>query len=286
MPLELGSISQQPGFDPYIPACFTSLEEAQNSFYYHQNRFLKATQDINNAFLNTDLVNPLIESGHLKTCSQNRDVFRKTLQKWSSAFDAFLLEANATMNSKALQGAAVLKITHRISLLNLEYHGQDSLQSSRCWDHLRRECEEIVDLATSVVNVIIQNPCNSSKKPIFSMDMNIVGPLFSIAHRCRDPLIRRRAIALLYRAPLQEGLWHSFLTAQVAEKIVKIEEAGLGEVKSSADVPEENRITETQVQFDLQGRKGYLNFSRRQSTGRDVYVAEPIVEVLQETVEW
>ena len=118
------------------------------------------------------------------------------------------------------------------------------------------------------------------------MDMNIVGPLFSIAHRCRDPNIRRRIIALLYSTPRQEGLWHSVIAARVAEKIMNIEEAGLGEVKTWADVPEEKRISDIDMQFDLQGRKGYLKYSRRQRTGKHLYVAEPILEVFQETIEW
>ena len=286
MPLELDPKSCQPGFGPNIPVRFTSLEEAQNSLYYHHNRCLNAAYNINNATLYQDLIGPLTEGVYLESYSQNRKLFQDLLRKWNSAFEAFLAEAVATMDSKALQGAAVLKISHRISLLRIDYHGQDGLQSSRCWDHLRRECEEIIDLATSVVKAHDHNSSEPSQKTIISMDQNIVIPLFNIAHRCRDPIVRRRAIALLYSKPRQEGLWHSIRTAQVAETIMKIEEAGLGEVKNSTDVPEENRISEVDVQFDLQGRKGYLKCSRRQLTGKHVYVAEPVVDVFQEVVEW
>ena len=287
MPLELDTNSCQPGFGPHIPDCFTSLEEAQNSLYYHQNLCLQAALDIDSAALHTNPATLLVENAYLESYSQSRDIFRRILQRWSSAFKAFLMKASTTMDSKALQGAAVLQISHRVSSLHIEYSKQNRLESSNSWDPLLCECEEIVNLATSVVNLHKpKSNGSSSESPIFFMDMNIVGPLFSIAHRCHDPIIRRRIIALLYSTPRQEGLWHSVIAARVAEKIMKIEEAGLGEVKSWADVPEEKRISDIDMQFDLQGRKGYLKYSRRQRTGKHIYVAEPILEVFQETIEW
>ena len=286
MPLELDPRSCQPGFGLHIPACFTSLEEAQNSLYYHHNRCLKVAFDFYNTSSHADQIGPLTGCPCLDSYCQNRTAFRSILQKWSAAFEAFLVKACATMDSKALQGAAVLKINHRISALHVEYYGQDPVQGSSCWDAHLRECEEIVDLASFIVKAHSHKSNNGSGKPIFSMDQSIVTPLFSIVHRCRDPTIRRRAIALLYSAPRQEGLWHSIITARVAEKIMTLEEAGLGEVKSSADVPEENRISEIDMQFDLQGRKGYLKGRRRRLIGKHIYLAEPVVDVFEETIEW
>ena len=286
MPLRFDRKSDQPGFGPHIPAAFASLEEAQNSLYYHQNRCFRAGYDLDDAALDANPFRPLIESTYLESFNKSRNTFQEILLRWSSAFDAFFVKASATMDSKALQGAAVLTINRRIHSLHMMYHGQDRFQNSRCWDALQRECEEIVDLATTVVKLHDQESREPSNKPVFFMDMHIINPLFSIAHRCRDPFIRRKAIALLKSATRQEGLWHSLVTAQVAEKIMKIEEAGLGEVKSSADIPEENRISEIEMQFDLHERKGYLKCSRRQLTGQSIYVAEPVVEVFRETLEW
>ena len=287
MPLKLDPQSPRPGFGPQIPAYFRSLEEAQNSLYYHQNRCLKAAFDLDNIVLQDNPASLLSEGAYLESYSQSRDVFRHVLQRWSSAFEAYLVNANATMDSKALQGAAVLKISHRISSLHIENNKQNKLGSPSSWDSFPRECEEIIDLATSVVKMHMNSSSNSSSNsPIFFMDVSIVDPLFCIAHRCRDPIIRRRAIALLYSAPRQEGLWHSVIIARVAERIMNVEEAGLGEVKSAEDIPKENRITDIEVQFDLQGRKGYLKFSRRQRTGQHICVAEPVSEVFQELIEW
>lgn len=286
MPLELDPKLSQPGFGPHIPACFTTLEEAQNSLSYHHNRRLQVACDLDNAAF-TNSVSLLIQGAYLESYGQSRGMFRDIMQKWSSALEAYLAKASATMDSKSLQGVAVLKIRHQVSSLHIEYTMQNRLQIPNHWDPLCRECEEIVDLATSVVRLHNNNPSNSSSKsPMFSMDMSIVWPLFSIVHRCRDPIIRRRAIALLYSTPRQEGLWNSVITARVAEKLMKREEAGLGEVKSSNDVPEGNRISDIDLQFDLQGRKGCLKYSQRRRTGQHIYVVEPILEVFQEIIEW
>ena len=287
MPLEVHSKSSEIGFGHHIPTSFTSLEEAQNSFCYHQNRCLKETYDLDTAVLRRNPASLLVEDAYLESYIRSRDAIREILHCWSSAFEAFLVMSGATMDSKALQGATVLKINHRVASLNIKFNKQSKLQDPTNWDPFTRECAEIVDLVTLVIKMHDNGPETSPpRSPLFSMDMNTVFPLFNIAHRYRDPTIRRRAIALLYSPPRQEGLWHSVITARVADKIVTIEEAGLGEVKSCNDVPEENRLAGIDVQFDLQGRKGYLKYSRRQRTGQHMYVNEPLLEVLEEIIEW
>ena len=77
MPLELDHGSGQPGFGPRIPACFTSLEEAQDSLYYQHNRCLKVAYD----FYNTaSQISPLTECACLESYCQNRNAFRSILQ--------------------------------------------------------------------------------------------------------------------------------------------------------------------------------------------------------------
>ena len=287
MPLEVPSKSPEIGFGPHIPTCFTSVEEALNSFCYHQNRCLKETYDLDTAVLRRNPASLLVEDSYLESYIQSRDAIREILHCWSSAFEAFLIDSSATMDHKALQGATVLKINHRVASLNIKINKQRRLQDPTNWDPLTRECAEILDLVTLVLDMHDNGPETSTpRSPSFSMDMNTVFPLFNIAHRCRDPNIRRRAIALLYSPSRQEGLWHSVITARVAEKIMIIEEAGLGEVKSCNDIPEVNRLADVDVQFDLQGRKGYLKCSRRQRTGQHIYVVEPIFDVLEEVIEW
>ena len=99
MPLEVHSKSSEIGFGPHIPTYFTSLEEAQNSFCYHQNRCLKETYDLDTAVLRRNPASLLAEDAYLESYIQSRNAIREILHCWSSAFEAFLVKSSATMDS-------------------------------------------------------------------------------------------------------------------------------------------------------------------------------------------
>jgi hypothetical protein len=88
----------------------------------------------------------------------------------------------------------------------------------------------------------------------FSFDFGVTPPLYFTATHCRDPLIRRRALALLRRAHRKQGSWNSEDSAKCAEQIIKIEELGLGLVQSCKNVLEEHRIRK--VYADVNHEKG------------------------------
>ena len=50
-------------------------------------------------------------------------------------------------------------------------------------------------------------------------------PVFFCASRCREPGIRRRAIAVLKKLPRQEGIWQSTGAAMIAERWVQVSSA-------------------------------------------------------------
>jgi hypothetical protein len=134
----------------------------------------------------------------------------------------------------------------------------------------------IISLAADVVE-----PDNSENvKPSFTIDLGVIGPLFEVISRCRDPVIRRRGISLLKSGYRQEGVWNSFLVAKVAERLVEIEEEGLGEVKSCKDVPDWARISDVHPEFDPVGRRATLTYGR--CGGKSNYQRR----IIQEVVEW
>jgi hypothetical protein len=73
--------------------------------------------------------------------------------------------------------------------------------------------------------------------------MALVPPLYLTATRCRDPFIRRRALSILWATSRQEGIWNSDMLAKIAERLISIEEDGLGQVTSSDDVPATSRLS-------------------------------------------
>lgn len=122
----------------------------------------------------------------------------------------------------------VLKLSVYVMYMYLNVSTFGDLHYQTCWDDLLPMHEEIVDIAEVILNARYSEEKESWAKPVFQMDHCIIGPLFTVVFRCRDPYLRRRAVALLYKVPRQEGVWNSHLTARCAERMINIEEEGLG----------------------------------------------------------
>ncbi|KAL8806855.1 MAG: hypothetical protein Q9200_004892 [Gallowayella weberi] len=238
---------------------FSSLEEARNSLDYQWNLCIKRVVDF-------DYLNKFKEGTesqeHRDSYETDRIHFRAIFEQWMAAFQIFLENNVATMNSKSLQGAMVLKMNARLGAMHLEIDTFRLLHDQMCWDDIVPVYEEFLDLAAAVIEAQKASNENFNQKPVFQLDHSIIPPLFSVGHKCRDPFLRRKAISMLYSAPRQEGVWDSILTARVCERIMNLEEEGLGEVKCAGDVPDWKRISDIHVTFDLQARRGYIKLLR------------------------
>ena len=62
-------------------------------------------------------------------------------------------------------------------------------------------------------------------RPTFAAYYGIVPPLFVVATKCRDPLLRRQAIQLLRSCARREGMWDSELAARIGEWVMHLEES-------------------------------------------------------------
>lgn len=81
-----------------------------------------------------------------------------------------------------------------------------------------------------------QNPSSPRYYPKF--DIGLIPPMFLTALRCRDPLIRRKAIALLGKGPRQEGVWNSDMVASIARRVLAIEEKNLSHATTTTAPPQ------------------------------------------------
>ncbi|KAL8672069.1 MAG: hypothetical protein Q9168_003464 [Polycauliona sp. 1 TL-2023] len=270
-----------PGFCPEVPALFHSLEEARNNLDYQWNLCISRAHD----FEHVGRMQEGIElQEHQKAYEANRAYFRTILGKWMSAFQALLDSSVATMNSKSLQAAMLLKMDGKMLIMHLEVLDFQVLrdqivQNQMCWDQVMPMFENLVEVSATIIDAQNTGDEKVPQRPSFQLDHSIIGPLFSVGHKCRDPVLRRKAISMLYSAPRQEGAWDSILTARVCERIMRLEEEGLGEVKCAADIPDWKRISEIDVTFDLQARRGEIKLSRLGSQYSTV--RESVTEVLE-----
>lgn len=267
MALRNSSKSAWCGFGPEIPETFASLEYARNSLEYQSNRypaFLKRMESE--------------QSQSEEGAEEGRQHFRSILDAWNVGFENFLDHPNTNLDAKSQKAVCVLQIYRRIGVMHLMFPVSRMLTDEMIWDAFVSDGERIVALAEEVVGVEDATP--TLARPTFAFESSIVRPLYSVANKCRDPVIRRKAIALLRSAPRQEGIWDSQLAAKVAERVMTIEESGLGEVRSCRDVPYWARISEVDANFDMMETKASFTYSRQHS---EWDVAR---ESFSETITW
>ncbi|KAL3455181.1 hypothetical protein BJX64DRAFT_295301 [Aspergillus heterothallicus] len=101
------------------------------------------------------------------------------------------------------------------------------------WDPYVEEFGVIVALSEKYLSQ--ERP--RTQKRIFGFSIGVIPPLYMTATRCRDPHIRRQAIRLLAEYPRREVMWDSTVAAEVARKVMEIEE-GISDSDSKCGLDE------------------------------------------------
>ncbi|KAK5376135.1 hypothetical protein LTR20_000547 [Exophiala xenobiotica] len=285
---------------PALPEAFSSATEARDCFESYMHAFTLATARQGAAAV----VNP---SDIDLAMSQNKSpsVYLNGFGRWSKALDATMQNAqindsNASFpNEKEREKercASLVLHMHRlmvstsVDLLSIQQHPTDAdVQMS--WDKYTGVFEQVVKIGESILSPtgsrgpssVVADPSHSTpppkakERPYFTLDIGVVAPLYDIARRCRDPGVRRRAIALLYAYPRQEGMYDGVLAARVAERVVQIEETGLEHLASATDVPDWARISDVHPVFDFERKRALLCYQWRGAHGT---VGRPVQEVM------
>lgn len=139
--------------------------------------------------------------------------------------------------------ANVLRIHTLVGTLSLSPDYRAKMDDEGVWEAHEATFAEIVALTAEVVGT-------GAGAARVGVDTGVVGPLYLVATRCRHGVLRRRAVELLRVAPRMEGLWDGVLLARVAEGVVGIEEWGAGE----------GRVSDVDVEFDLEGRRAEVRY--------------------------
>ncbi|KAJ4291675.1 hypothetical protein N0V90_009570 [Kalmusia sp. IMI 367209] len=90
--------------------------------------------------------------------------------------------------------------------------------------------------------------------PRFRVDIETVPMLYFVASKCRHPVLRREAIALLRSGASREGLWDGRAAARLSEELVSVEEEGLVDVREAQCVPPSQRVWKMIDETDLRKR--------------------------------
>ncbi|KAM0723163.1 hypothetical protein Q7P37_001363 [Cladosporium fusiforme] len=201
-----------------VPQRFTTIMEARDSLVHIMNlstRFIRHTKE--------PRYNNKISSEDIRYYSK----LLASLCDWKQTLDAYLSTQQPTAH--LAEAASTLEIHQIASItwLNRSLNNREDVTDTDIPLY-----ERAVQLAETL------QPTTQATTSSFLFDMEYVSPLYLVAMKCRHPLIRRRAIAVLRRCTRREGLWDSLKAAAIAERIVQIEEEGM-EVLDGSVLPEE-----------------------------------------------
>jgi hypothetical protein len=228
----------------WIPEQFTSLLEARTAWDKLCERMMKFTEML---FNHTSGNGPM---GVLpRSLKQYGLGFKNQLESWSDAFEHILESRTAPgVSFQEKAGIAVLKMCQIMGQVLFMMTFSDSESQ---FDLFQSQFKAIVDFGSEVVGDeerrAAAKRCPDPRfcrhrqnhapdifggheyaachiKPSFSADLGIVPPLYVVATKCRNPVIRRQAIQLLTSSARREGMWDSELAARIGHWITAIEE--------------------------------------------------------------
>ncbi|KAF8859327.1 hypothetical protein BDZ45DRAFT_650332 [Acephala macrosclerotiorum] len=200
----------------------------------------------------------------------------KLLEQWTDTYERFLI---ANPKNRDLPANHMLRLLQIFIFMHANIDHAATAESEMTWDRYTPQFCEMISHARSV---IISTSPITSKKTLFSLDTHLISPLYFAASRCRHPQVRRDAIACIFAANRQEGLWESRTIARVAQRVMEIEEEGLeGYVVDGSEIPEWKRISEVHPVLDSDGRRAAIHYNRK-----PVGVGGGLLTEVKEVIEW
>ncbi|GIK03827.1 hypothetical protein Aspvir_007901 [Aspergillus viridinutans] len=167
------------------------------------------------------------------------------LAAWLRAFDNLMKRCGRRLKKTDPRGPVLLRIHHRSNqILVAVALSRDELIFDQLDDDFKAilaYAEELIELNASLDKDALLT--------VFSLETGLISSLCYTASKCRNPVLRRKAISLLYRCPQKEGLWSMQQYAILARIVVQIEEAEVAHLQLEQRIPEDrHRVYTTHIE--------------------------------------
>ena len=247
-----------------IPDAFSSLQEADESLITLVYLLINLQQKEDKLLSATADAAPVVD---LLFCAVNEAKEKNSifLAKWLEALNAMLRQRVDRMDAKELRAVLVLKARHLLISISNRVKISDREMG---YDEHTADFQRTLTMSESIL-----------KHRSYSVDLNIVYPLLFIVMKCRDPRIRRKALALLSEAPRQEGIWDSELFVALGRWSIQKEERGRV-VRSTEDVPADARVTYVKRTHNFGEKRCLITYCRKSQS------LKGHVDVSEEELTW
>jgi hypothetical protein len=144
------------------------------------------------------------------------------LEEWRKQFEDLLRRLPETERQPNEESISLLRIQHKIIYIWL---GVCTSAEETAVDPYYADFADIVKHAA----ILTKSRSRRNQPQPLSFEMQLIGPLYYTATKCRDPILRRQALHLLNLAPRREGLWNAHHAFKTAERVIEIEERNCNE---------------------------------------------------------
>jgi len=234
---------KQEGTASIFPATFSSISEARGSLdqligaLYEFFRQMYNPSFVQYRTINHPYPDPL-------SLEAIRQLHLSNFQAWHCT----LTNSQFQPQQESFPGVQVLLLQYTSNMIMLHTLLATSVM---VFDSLTPEFNQILSLSSNLIQSQ-QTSVDLSFDPF-----GVIQPLLHLTLKCRQPLLRRQAIALLHQAPAREGIWRRDAILQYAEWKVQREERGYEALLADGGVlPAEARIhSEQGSEVVVKGRK-------------------------------
>jgi hypothetical protein len=176
-------------------------------------------------------------------------------QQSFTAFERFMEHSGTKLDAKGRQAANAMRICHIVASMCLMPAYQKDMDNEEVFRNHERLFSEIICLVTDIIDSSADESLGGDVVR-FTLDGCVLGPLFFVAVRCRHKILRRKAISLLRLSRRLEGLWDSYFLAQVAERVMEIEEKERDASASAKPL----KISDIDVKFEHERRRALVKY--------------------------
>ena len=247
-----GPISPKGSIDR-MPAAFKSVQEAKAYFEFYLKEFLHwIAYQIGWSYKEKELERRSLTAQVKIPFDEQRAVYLESFAKWNESFRPLAISSP----SDPKEQRAILALSSRLKSLDASL-GVDHFRGDMEYDLITPQFEEILSLTQKLVDF------ESGPASDFTVDGTIISNAYGVAHKCRNPCLRRQAINILESRPRREGIGDSPFIAKIARIQMEFEESGI----ISGVIPEEARMIGIKISCDARQRQGQMTYLTKNRTG-------------------
>lgn len=254
-----------------IPTTFYTFEEARDA----QDTMFRCWHHDFRRTLTTGTEIPFREVPSPEEAKVLKKGYTTKLAEWNTVYTKFLL---VNPEKKDQPADNVLQLCNIYISIHIDNNHAAAVYNDMIWDAFTPQFQKIVEHARIIIAATAEV---SRKRVLFSIDNLLISPLYFVASRCRHPVIRREAIHCLKIANRQEGLWESRTLARVAQRVMELEEEGMGELVNGTEIPNWKRVNSVFPVLDPDGRRATIHFASRPMEEGGL----PLIN-MKEDIEW